>query len=143
MNGIVADYNIIGQLNTILGLLIRSEFASDWSELNLSLETVVSLGFPKEVDDRTLWDYCHEHGLLIVTANRNHDGPNSLEAAIRDSGDSALPVLTLADSERINHDTRYAEMVALDLIQYLLDIRERPESILGTHRLFLPIRPID
>jgi len=46
----------------------------------------------------------------------------------------ALPVLTLADPDRIGRDTQYAESVAASLFDVLIDV----DVLRGTGRLYLP-----
>jgi hypothetical protein len=47
---------------------------------------------------------------------------------------ACLPVLTLANAERIRTDKRYAEQTAVRLLEYLLDI----ENYRGTARIYVP-----
>ena len=46
----------------------------------------------------------------------------------------SLPVMTLADPQRISRDSAYAHEVA----RKVLDFLDRIESLRGTGRLFLP-----
>lgn len=81
---------------------------------------------------------CQHKELVLITANRNHDGEDSLEATIRrENTPHSLPVLTLADADRILFilfDPVYADHVAEKLLQYLLEI----DLVRGTGRLYLP-----
>jgi hypothetical protein len=73
--------------------------------------------------------------IVLITANRNSDGPDSLELTIRRENEStSLPVLTLSDSQRVESDREYAEVTAEALIDYLFRI----DDVRGTGRLFLP-----
>ena len=73
--------------------------------------------------------------IVLLTANRNHDGPDSLEAVIRgDTNPASLPVFTIADADRVLTSREYAERVILKLLDYLLDL----DAYRGTGRLFLP-----
>ena len=75
-----------------------------------------------------------EHGVL-VTANRNDAGPESLEATIQQQNTpQSLPVFTLANDQRVLRDRQYAEKVADRLIEALSDI----DSYRGTGRIYLP-----
>jgi hypothetical protein len=70
-----------------------------------------------------------------VTANRNADGPDSLEATLRTQNTAtSLPVFTIADAKRVLRSREYAERVALRLLDYLLDI----DRVRGAGRLYLP-----
>jgi len=69
-----------------------------------------------------------------VTNNRNEDDAESLQATIsaRNTLDS-LPVLTIADTERLRSSRDYAERVA----ESLLDVLLRIDELRGTGRLYL------
>jgi hypothetical protein len=70
-----------------------------------------------------------------MTDNRNDDGPDSLEATIRNENQAgSLPVVTIADTDRILRDRLYAERVAECLLDYLMRIDE----LQGTGRLYVP-----
>ena len=73
--------------------------------------------------------------MILITSNRNDDGPDSLEATIRTHGTPhSLPVFTLADAKRVLKERSYAELVADRLLEYLFDI----EGLRGAGRLYLP-----
>lgn len=70
-----------------------------------------------------------------MTNNRNDDGPESLEATIRQfSTLASLPVFTIGDADAILDSGEYTERVADRLFRYLLEL----DNIRGTGRLFLP-----
>jgi hypothetical protein len=70
-----------------------------------------------------------------ITANRNAEGPDSLEAAIRTLGTArSLPVVTIGDPDRLLRDRDYAQRAAAQLLEYLLDL----ENLRGTGRLYVP-----
>ena len=51
----------------------------------------------------------------MITGNRNDESPDSLEATIRNENQpDSLPVITIADSDRVLRDRLYAEKVADD-----------------------------
>jgi hypothetical protein len=94
-----------------------------------------SIGLVDLSPDDVVWQTCQREQLVLITANRNHDGPDSLEATIQAEGtDQSLPVLTLADADRILRSDDYAERVVRRLIEYLVDI----DLYRGTGRLYLP-----
>jgi hypothetical protein len=93
------------------------------------------LGLPRDLPDVELWRICQERQVLLITANRNRSGPDSLEAALRALGTvDSLPVLTLADPDRILRDRAYADRVVERLIDICLDV----DQVRGTGRLYLP-----
>jgi hypothetical protein len=71
----------------------------------------------------------------MITGNRNAEGPESLEMTIRQRNTpDCLPVLTLADPDRIQRDRQYAEAVVERLFDILID----SGVLRGTGRLYLP-----
>lgn len=93
------------------------------------------LGLAADTADSVLWRVCQERQLVLLTANRNHDGPDSLEATIR-AGNTpdSLPVLTVSNAQRLQHSRDYVERVVEQFLDYLLKI----EQIRGKGRLYLP-----
>jgi hypothetical protein len=78
---------------------------------------------------------CQQRQVILITANRNEDGPDSLETTIRDSSTSvSLPVFTLANVDRIRLSSAYAEQVAEQLIDRMMNL----ESVRGAGRIWLP-----
>ena len=72
---------------------------------------------------------------MLITANRNKHGPDSLEEQIRtDRQPTDLPIMTLANAERVLEDSAYAERTAIKLLDYLMRINQ----LLGTGRLYIP-----
>ena len=70
-----------------------------------------------------------------MTNNRNEDDAESLQATIRARNrPESLPVLTIADTERLRSSRDYAERVAESLLDTLLRI----DALRGTGRLYLP-----
>jgi len=73
--------------------------------------------------------------IVLNTTNRNAEGSDSLEAVIQTSNTlESLPVVTLANVERILRDREYAGKVPDRLLDYLFDI----ESFRGVGRVFVP-----
>ncbi len=82
-----------------------------------------------------MWQTCQGQRIVLLTANRNADGPDSLEATIRQHNTAqSLPVFTLADARRVELEATYAARVAIRLLQYFLDV----ESVRGVGRLYVP-----
>ncbi len=141
MTGIVADVNFIGQLRVIGRILEHSDVAEFWAELHLPIMPFEVLGLPPEAADRLVWNRCQELKLLLITGNRNNDGPDSLQATIDDSNTpNSLPVITLGNANRVIYSASFAVRVARDLLEYLLDLRDARQLLLGTGRLYLPRR---
>ena len=135
MAGIMADHNIEGHFAALLRMWTSDPWKSLWESLAVEIESFERLGLSYETSDRELWQVCQQHDLVLLTANRNDDGPDSLEATIRDlSQPSSLPVLTIADPGSVLTDRNYAERVATQVLEYLLDL----DNVRGTGRLFVP-----
>jgi hypothetical protein len=82
-----------------------------------------------------VWRFCQENGYYLLTANRNRESEDSLEATIEREGTAeSLPVFTFADADRIYQSTAYRDKVVESLLEYLLDA----DNLRGTGRLFLP-----
>ncbi len=135
MPGLLADVNIEGQFVVLLGVLESKEWHDLWRELNVTVYNLDDLGLPTDASDLELWQRCQERDLVLLTANRNLEGDDSLEATIRRLNRSeSLPVLTLSNPLRIIQDKRYAHLVAERLCEYLIEI----DRYRGTGRIFLP-----
>jgi hypothetical protein len=135
MRGLLTDNNIGGQVEILRIILEGEDWGSVWRDLALPVQSLADLGLAENTPDVVIWRQCQQERLVLLTANRNDDGPDSLEAAIRnENGPACLPVLTLADSERVRHSRAYAEQVVERLLYYLMYIDEHR----GTGRLYLP-----
>ena len=135
MNGILADINIQGHVELLQHVWESDYWREVWESLALRLYTFADVGLPRNAPDTKVWELCQQRGLALVTANRNQEGPDSLESAIRHQNSAAsLPVFTLADPEHVRHSRAYAERVVEKLLERLLDINKYR----GTGRLYLP-----
>jgi hypothetical protein len=135
VKAILADNNIRGHLAALMRILHSADFAEFWDSLHLPTTTFHELSLTEEAADAVLWQVCQREQIVLVTANRNAAGPDSLEATIRaHNTPDCLPVFTIANANRVLQDREYAERVAVKLLDYLLDI----ENFKGTGRLYLP-----
>ena len=135
MKAILGDFNIEGHVRLLVALLDAEGWGELWVELGLEVITFARLGMPGTTPDDELWRLCQREQIVLVTANRNHDGPDSLEAVIRaENRPDSLPVFTLGDADRVVESREYAVRTAVQLLDYLLRI----DTLRGTGRLFLP-----
>jgi predicted nuclease of predicted toxin-antitoxin system len=135
VTGILADVNIEGHVDYLIDLATSDEWIEFWQFLGLTYARFADLGLREEASDVEIWRVCQEKGYVLITGNRNDDDADSLESTIRTSGTPAsLPVLTLADPERVRRDRQYAGGVVLSLIETLMDI----DATRGAGRLYLP-----
>ena len=135
MRGILADINVVGQRDALLSIWTSDTWRDFWDGLGLSVETFRTLGLSDTASDALIWRTCQREGLVLITGNRNDDGPDSLEATIRNENQpESLPVITIGDADRVLRDRLYAENVAGRLLDYLMRIDE----VRGVGRLYVP-----
>ena len=138
MQGILADVNVQKHLEYLQHRWTALNLRGVLADLGLSFVTFAELNLPRNLDDRSLWQLCQKQGWVLFTENRNHDGPNSLSATLIDLwqiGD--LPILTLANKGRFEHDLEYANHVAEDIAELLfgLVVENRHRDI---SRIYIP-----
>lgn len=132
---IAADNDVIGQVAALVTRLTRPPLDELWSALDPEVHDFESLGLLRDASDRSVWLACQRESVVLLTGNRNSEGPDSLEATIRDSnGPACLPVLTFSRPGRILRSGAYAERVAVRLLEYAYDL----EQYRGAGRLYLP-----
>jgi len=135
MAGIMADHNVEGHFVVLLRVWTSETWRSVWESLQLEVESFERLGIPHAMSDHDLWQVCQQREIILLTANRNDEGPDSLEATIRTLNvPSSLPVLTIAAPERVLASRDYAERVAIQVLEYILDL----DHFRGVGRLFVP-----
>jgi hypothetical protein len=135
MRGILADINVGKQRDAVLTIWASDTWRDLWSGLGLVVENFPGLGLAFDASDAVIWRTCQREGLVLVTGNRNQRGPDSLESVIQDENQpDSLPVITLADADRVLRDRLYAEPVAEALLDYLMRIDE----VRGVGRLYVP-----
>jgi hypothetical protein len=138
MRGLLADVNVQGHLPYLRQLIDSLGLWACLSELGLDLAIFPELGLPRDLDDRSLWNRCQELGWVLLTENRNHDGPDSLHATLQDSWkEGHLPVLTLSNKGRFEHSRCYAEQVATDVAELLFGVANGQYR--DQTRIFVPL----
>jgi hypothetical protein len=122
-------------MQVLLRLLTAAEWHPLWTELAVRVESFASLGVSANTPDATLWQLCQTQQIILITGNRNEEGPASLEATIQASNTpTSLPVLTISEPQRILSSRAYARRVVERLLEYLIDV----ENLRGTGRFYLP-----
>jgi hypothetical protein len=82
-----------------------------------------------------VWRTCQSEQLILITGNRNKRGPDSLEATIQSENQpDSLPVITIADLNRVVRDRLYAELVAERLLEKLIAL----DDFRGAGRIYVP-----
>ncbi|NET88748.1 MAG: ACP S-malonyltransferase [Kamptonema sp. SIO1D9] len=127
----LVDYNLDGYALVFLGILTKL----GWLKLlSIQFMTFRDVGLSMDSKDRTVWDYAQENQMMILTANRNMKGDDSLEEVIRqENTEKSFPVVTISDLERLD-EFEYRERCVERLIEIILDI----EQYMGAGRLFIP-----
>ena len=132
---LLIDANLDGQAERLSVHLRSATWLEITDYLALQFLHLEDVGLDRTAKDDVVWRLCQERGYYLLTANRNQETDDSLEATIRREGTSdSLPVFTLADARRILQSSAYMERVAETLLDYLL-IRD---NFRGAGRLFLP-----
>jgi hypothetical protein len=135
MLAIMADHDIEGQVQLVLHLLMSPEWHALWTELAVRVESFASAGLSSNTPDAALWQFCQRQQIILITGNRNEDGPESLEAVLQGSNTPAsLPVFTISEPQRMLSSRAYTHRVVERLMEYLIDV----DNLRGTGRLYLP-----
>jgi hypothetical protein len=116
-------------------LLRRALVDSGWLELvEVEIVTFPEISLPFDSDDRTVWRLAQARGMVLLTANRNMSGSNSLERTLREENTPAsLPVLTVGNRGRII-ERHYREACCIRLVEIALDL----DAFRGVGRLYIP-----
>lgn len=125
------DHNLKGQ-----AVLIRGIIATEgWLDLvSIRFITFEEVGMPTDSSDRAVWQFAQDNQMILITANRNMKGTDSLEQTIREENTAdSLPIVTIGNLDRLD-ERNYRERCAARLIEIVLDI----ENYMGVGRLFIP-----
>lgn len=84
--------------------------------------------------DRVVWQFSQTNRMILITANRNMKGGDSLEQTIREANTStSLPVLTIGNPDRLD-ESIYRQKCVTRLIEIVFEL----ENYLGVGRIFIP-----
>ncbi len=127
----LVDYNLDRYALLFLGILTKG----GWLEfLSIRFVTFIEAGLSMDSSDRLVWSYAQANQMMILTANRNMKGDDSLEQVIRaENRSNSFPVVTIGSLERLD-EFDYRERCVERLIEIVLDI----ENYMGVGRLFIP-----
>ncbi len=118
------------------GLMLWAILENDgWLELlDIPLVTFADLGIPVDAPDRQIWHFAQEHRIILLTANRNNKGAESLAQTIREENTpTSLPVLTIGSLDRME-ESIYRDQCAERIVEVIMNI----EDYLGAGRVFVP-----
>ncbi len=127
----LVDYNLDGYALIFLGMLTKL----GWLEFTaIEFVTFKEVGLSMDSSDRVVWRYAQGHQMMILTANRNMKGEDSLEQVMREENtETSFPVVTIGNLDRFS-ESDYRERCVERLIEVVIDI----EQYKGVGRLFIP-----
>jgi predicted nuclease of predicted toxin-antitoxin system len=125
------DYNLRGQAVLLWGTIT----AEGWLELMpIRFIGFEEAGLLENSSDRPVWQVAQSNQMIILTANRNMKGDDSLEQVIREENSlQSLPVVTIVNKERLDEQI-YRERCASRLVEILFDI----DNYMGVGRVYIP-----
>lgn len=108
MARILPDNDVQGHVSRLMDICQSAAWVEVWRDLDCVLCTFEDFNLPGDASDARIWATCQAHEVLLITGNRNAEGPDSLEMTIRQRNTAySLPVLTLADPDRVRHVTQF------------------------------------
>jgi hypothetical protein len=129
---VLIDYNLQKYAAILLGRIAND----GWLDL-ISLRFIFfsDIDLPTNSDDRVVWEFSQKHQMILLTANRNMKGEDSLEQIIReDNTINSLPVITIGNLDRFSQEPNYRSRCADRMIDIVLHI----EDYRGAGRIFIP-----
>jgi predicted nuclease of predicted toxin-antitoxin system len=128
---ILVDYNLTGYIVLFQGTLA----ADGWLDLlSIRFLTLQEAGLAANTKDRIIWRFSQSNQMILLTANRNAKGEDSLEQTIREEATSqSLPVVTIGNLDRLV-EREYREQCSARLADIVFSI----DNYLGVSRLFIP-----
>jgi len=128
---ILIDHNIEGW-GTLLWNTLMTEGWADLCQIEMLMFADVGLDY--DSNDREVWRFAQVNCMILLTANRNMIGKDSLEQTLREENTpDSLPVITIGSAESLE-DSLYREKCA----ERLLEVMLYPKNYLGIARLFIP-----
>jgi hypothetical protein len=102
LRGILTDINVGRQRRAIASIWVSDSWRDLWRGLGLVMESFPALGLSYDSSDALVWRTCQRERLVLLTGNRNDEGPDSLEANVEQAA-------TLWNATRILMGLRYEE----------------------------------
>jgi len=126
------DYNLQKYAAILLG-----KIANDgWLDL-IPIRFIFfnDIDLPTDSNDRFVWRLSQENRMILLTANRNMKGEDSLERVLRENNTiDSFPVITIGNLDRFSKESSYRSRCADRIIDIVLDI----EDYMGVGRIFIP-----
>lgn len=132
MIALLADHNLEGQARLLLGTLQTL----GWVDLqDIHMLSFAEAGLSEDSSDRVVWQRSQELGALLLTDNRNNEGPDSLEQTLLEEATAtSLPVLTVSSAERLRRNRSYRYACAERIAEIMVEL----ERYMGIPRIYLP-----
>ena len=130
----MSDHDVLGLANALFQRC-RDEWGEFLDSMNVGIVTFEDLGLEPDASDSEIWHACQQNNVILVTANRNAEGAESLEVTIRDRNKpESLPVLTIGNVSALRTDDEYFGRTVERLMETLIDI----DAVRGAGRLYIP-----
>jgi hypothetical protein len=126
------DYNL-----QKYGAILLGKIANDgWLDLiSLSFVFFQDVNLSPDSSDRLVWRFAQENQMVLLTANRNMKGADSLEQVFREENTpDPLPIITIANLDRFSREANYRSQCADLIIEIVLAI----ENYRGVGRIYIP-----
>jgi hypothetical protein len=126
------DHNLKGHALVLFGAIA----SLGWLDVvSIRFITFAEMELAIDSDDRVVWRLTQESQMILMTANRSMKGKDSLEQVMREENTStSLPVITIANADRLLNNSEYRGRCVESLIEVVLDI----DSYRGARRIFIP-----
>ena len=135
VRGLLADANAEGHFRAIIDVCRSPQWRTVWDGLGIDAFEFAELKIDRKTPDLELWHLCQRERLVLITGNRNAAGATSLDTAIRQySKLQSLPVMTIADMDRLLNDRTYLAAAVERLLEFLLEM----DRHVGSGRLYIP-----
>jgi predicted nuclease of predicted toxin-antitoxin system len=118
-------------------VILLGKIASDgWLDLiQIRFITFREIELLTDSSDRVVWQTAQDNQMILLTANRNMKGEDSLERTLReDNTSNSLPIVTIGSLDRFRSEPGYRSQCADRIIEILLDL----ENYRGVGRVFIP-----
>ena len=89
MLALLADANIELHVGILVDQCRGPRWRLVWDALGLTAYRFSDIGLASNTPDNVLWRLCQQREILLVTANRNASGPESLQGDHRPGGEGA------------------------------------------------------
>ncbi|MBW4691894.1 MAG: ACP S-malonyltransferase [Lyngbya sp. HA4199-MV5] len=125
------DYNLRGQAVLLWGTIA----AEGWLEL-LPIRFIgfEEVGLLENSSDRLVWQVAQANQMIVLTANRNMKGDDSLEQVIREENTlQSFPIVTISNKEKLDEQI-YRERCPNRLVEILFDV----DNYMRVGRVYIP-----